>query len=61
MSTLPWETRKVKPLALPWNAPTRPELVKDPVTGLWPGQQIKDDIPDFLKRKVLHGTVDKPS
>jgi hypothetical protein len=27
-----------------------PELQKDPVTGLWPGQQHPLDIPDFLRR-----------
>ena len=30
--------------------PVRPELQKDPVTGLWPGQQHPLDIPDFLRR-----------
>jgi hypothetical protein len=28
----------------------RPELIKDPVTGLYPGQKDHNDIPGFLKR-----------
>jgi hypothetical protein len=39
--TYPWETKPV---------PVRPELIKDPVTGLYPGQKDHDDIPGFLKR-----------
>ena len=27
-----------------------PELQKDPLTDLWPGQQHPLDIPDFLRR-----------
>jgi hypothetical protein len=43
--TYPWEQPK----------PVRPELVKDPVTGLYPGQKDHDDTPGFLKRKLQHG------
>ena len=35
--TFPWETK-----------PVRPELIKDPVTGLYPGE--RDGIPGFLRR-----------
>jgi hypothetical protein len=43
----------------PWEAkPVRPELVKDPTTGLYPGQRDPDDIPGFLKRvRMPDGTV----
>jgi len=35
----------------PWIAkPARPELTKDPVTGLYPGQKHEHDIPGFLRR-----------
>jgi hypothetical protein len=40
-------------MKMPWDVPSkplRPELVKDPVTGLYPGQIDADDIPGFLKR-----------
>lgn len=48
--TFPWEAVPYvvhPPVKLPW---VRPELVKDPVTGLYPGQRHPDDIPDFLRR-----------
>lgn len=51
MSILPWEKPEIPALALPWATPSRPELTKDPVTGLWPGQAHPMDIPDFLKAK----------
>lgn len=45
--TFPWETK-----------PVRPELMKDPVTGLYPGQQHPDDVPGFLRRvRMPDGTV----
>jgi hypothetical protein len=37
-------------MTFPWEQPPRPELVKDPATGLWPGQKHPEDIPDFLRR-----------
>jgi hypothetical protein len=39
-------------MTFPWEIPppVRPELVKDPVTGLYPGQKDHNDIPGFLKR-----------
>lgn len=43
--------------AFPWQTATRPELTKDPVTGLWPGQATPEDLPDFLRRTVPVGTV----
>ena len=39
---------------MPWE---RPELIKDPMTGLYPGQRDPLDIPDFLKR--THGDAQK--
>lgn len=50
---LPWETPQPEPekpsapFALP---PVDPIYVKDPVTGLYPGQRHELDIPDFLRR-----------
>jgi hypothetical protein len=47
---MPWDASP-EPIRAPWDAkPVRPELVKDPVTGLYPGQLDADDIPGFLKR-----------
>jgi hypothetical protein len=43
--TFPWE----QPPPLPFPG-TRPELIKDPITGLYPGQKDRNDIPGFLKR-----------
>jgi len=37
---------------------SRPELVKNPITGLYPGQRDADDIPGFIKRvRMPDGTV----
>jgi hypothetical protein len=44
--TLPWEA----PTPVPPPKPPRPDLAKDPVTGLWPGQRTPEDLPDFLRR-----------
>jgi hypothetical protein len=47
---MPWDVSP-EPVRAPWDVkPVRPELVKDPVTGLYPGQLDADDIPGFLKR-----------
>jgi hypothetical protein len=47
---MPWD-KPPEPVRAPWDAkPARPELVKDPVTGLYPGQLDADDIPGFLRR-----------
>jgi hypothetical protein len=54
--TAPWETKPWDAPLAPWHPaiappkPLRPELQRDPVTGLWPGQQHTGDIPDFLRR-----------
>jgi len=38
-------------MKMPWETvPVRPELIKDSVTELWPGQNHPLDIPDFLRR-----------
>lgn len=48
---MPWEIGVVMP-------PVRPELVKNPFTGLYPGQRDADDIPGFLKRvRMPDGSV----
>lgn len=50
--SMPWDVPP-EPVRAPWDVPSkpvRPELVKDPVTGLYPGQIDADDIPGFLKR-----------
>jgi hypothetical protein len=44
--TFPWENTKPR---MPWE-PLPPALIKNPLTGLWPGQQHPLDIPDFLRR-----------
>ena len=47
---MPWD-KPPEPVHAPWDTkPVRPELIKDPVTGLYPGQLDADDIPGFLKR-----------
>lgn len=38
---------------------TRSQLIKDPVTGLWPGQKHPEDIPDFLTRRGSPPTKDR--
>jgi hypothetical protein len=54
--TLPWENppdvmeRRRKGLPDYEKPPLRPDLAKDPVTGLWPGQRTPEDLPDFLRR-----------
>lgn len=41
-------------MTFPWEqCDFRPELVKDPRTGLWPGQRDEYDLPDFLRRLSL--------
>lgn len=46
-------------MTAPWDKPVeRPELVKNPFTGLYPGQRDADDIPGFLKRvRMPDGSV----
>lgn len=59
---MPWDVL-LEPVRTPWDVPSkpavRPELIKDPVTGLYPGQLDADDIPGFLKRaqKEALGTI----
>jgi hypothetical protein len=53
--TFPWESMPVSEAkleaVLPWPVAARnPAFIKDPVTGLWPGQQHPTGIPNFLKR-----------
>lgn len=53
--TYPWEW---PPTQLEFVKPVRPELTKNPFTGLYPGQQHEDDIPGFLKRvRMPDGSV----
>jgi hypothetical protein len=58
---MPWDMPP-KSMRAPWDVPddipgflvpvpsVRPELIKDPITGLYPGQMDADDIPGFLRR-----------
>jgi hypothetical protein len=50
--SMPWD-KPPEPVRAPCDVstkPVRPELVKDPVTGLYPGQADAYDIPGFLRR-----------
>lgn len=53
---MPWEAQDVTPPAITVIPALRPELVKNPVTGLYPGEH--NGIPGFLRRvRMPDGSV----